>query len=289
MGLDDVVWAVAPSPQEETLTRGAPVVKLPHTPSRDLRGAWRLLGTAGSLLDDIEVDRVISTGALAAVPFMVRARLRGIPCHYFESLARVDGPSLTGRLLQWVPGVKLYTQYPAWADRRWRYAGSVLDEYRADKQPASATGIQSVVVTLGVETFGFRRLLERVVGTIPPGITVRYQTGHTDTSGLGIEGRDFVPADQLTDWMASADVVIAHSGVGSALTALSVGKCPVLVPRERAHNEHVDEHQFEIAAELEGRGLAETTTVERLGMGVLELAARKRVERVDAPVITLSE
>ena len=50
--------------------------------------------------------------------------------------------------------------------------------------------------------------------------------------------------------MREADVVVAHAGVGTALAALEVGKCPVLVPRRLAHGEHVDDHQVQIASEL---------------------------------------
>jgi UDP-N-acetylglucosamine--N-acetylmuramyl-(pentapeptide) pyrophosphoryl-undecaprenol N-acetylglucosamine transferase len=56
--------------------------------------------------------------------------------------------------------------------------------------------------------------------------------------------------------MRAADVVVAHAGIGSALAALEAGRCPVLVPRERAHREHVDDHQAQIAAALDARGLA---------------------------------
>jgi UDP-N-acetylglucosamine transferase subunit ALG13 len=65
-----------------------------------------------------------------------------------------------------------------------------------------------------------------------------------------------MPAAELEDAMREADVVVSHAGVGSALTALRCGKCPVLVPRSAALHEHVDDHQAQIAIELERRNLA---------------------------------
>ena len=62
-----------------------------------------------------------------------------------------------------------------------------------------------------------------------------WQTGDTDTSALGIDGYHAIPERELTQAMQEADVVVAHAGVGTALAALEVGKCPVLVPRRLAH------------------------------------------------------
>ena len=76
------------------------------------------------------------------------------------------------------------------------------------------------------------------------------------SGGLPIDGRGLVTNRELGDAIAAADVVISHSGVGSALTALRCGKRPILVPREAAHGEHVDDHQRQVAIELSSRDLA---------------------------------
>ena len=49
-----------------------------------------------------------------------------------------------------------------------------------------------------------------------------------------------------------ADLVIAHAGIGSALTAFDAGLCPVLLPHSAARGEHVDDHQQLIADDLGG-------------------------------------
>jgi UDP-N-acetylglucosamine transferase subunit ALG13 len=91
-----------------------------------------------------------------------------------------------------------------------------------------------------------------------------WQTGVTDLSGLSIEASPIVPAAQVREAMAEADLVIAHAGVGSALTALDQGRVPVLLPRLRKYGEMVDDHQLMIAAELESRGLAVSRAPEDL-------------------------
>jgi UDP-N-acetylglucosamine transferase subunit ALG13 len=77
--------------------------------------------------------------------------------------------------------------------------------------------------------------------------------------------------------MREADVVVAHAGVGTALAAFEVGKCPLLVPRRLALGEHVDDHQTEVAGELGGRGLALTIDADDLDYADLLAAAERTV------------
>jgi UDP-N-acetylglucosamine transferase subunit ALG13 len=126
-------------------------------------------------------------------------------------------------------------------------------------------------VTLGtLPGWEFRRLVDACQRVIPANSEVLWQTGATDVTGLGIEARESISATELEQATASADVVISHAGVGSALTALRCGKRPILVPRQAAFGEHVDDHQRQIAAELEGRGLALVRTPDTLTSADLE-------------------
>src|SRR4029078_6929114 len=141
---------------------------------------------------------------------------------------------------------------------RWNYRGSVFDSFTAEGQGDEAPEtLARVVVTLGrYRGCGFLRLVERLLEVLPPDAEVLWQTGDTDASGLGIDGHYAIPERELIDAMREADVVVAHAGVGTALAALEVGKCPVLVPRRLAHGEHVDDHQTQIAEALARRGRA---------------------------------
>ncbi len=127
----------------------------------------------------------------------------GRPCHFIESAARSDGPSLTASIAARVPGTFLYTQYPAWEDQRWRYVGSVFDGFGVEAHNTTAVGSGSgrplrVVVTLGtMPGRDFRRLVEYCVTALPSEAEVLWQTGSTDASGLGIVGHDSIPASEL--------------------------------------------------------------------------------------------
>lgn len=58
--------------------------------------------------------------------------------------------------------------------------------------------------------------------------------------------RDLSPAD-FEECARSADVLVAHSGMGSILTALELAKPLVLLPREARYGEHRNDHQIATA------------------------------------------
>lgn len=284
-----VTWVTFDTPQSRSLLAGEDVVFARYTAPRDVRGVAANFSLARRLISRGGYHRVVSTGAAVALSFLPIARALGVDAHYIESATRTRGPSLTGGLLARMPGIHLYSQHANWAHGRWGYAGSVFDGFAAHRS-AHRAAVSSVVVTLGtMRTYGFRRLLERLARILPPGVTGLWQTGCTDVRGidlgnLDVEVRAAVPAQELSAAMRAADVVVSHAGTGSALAAIEVGKCPVLVPRSPEMDEHVDDHQFHTAEMLSARGLAvSASNPEELTCGHLELAAGTRVDRVTAP------
>ena len=220
-----------------------------------MQGTLRDYLHARRMLAGGRFTRLVSTGASVAVSFFAPAVAAGVPCTYIESATRTDGPSLTGRLLTLLPGVRLYTQYPSWAEGRWRYGGSVFDAYTAHRSP-SPPAVRRVVVALGTHPrYAFPRLLDRLVRILPPSAEVLWQVGRSGSGTMPPGATRQMPFDALQQAMREADVVITHAGVGSALTALAAGRCPIYVPRRRQFAEHVDDHQVQIARELHTRGL----------------------------------
>lgn len=265
----DCVWATFDSPQSRSLLDGQEVIHVPPATTRDAVGALRGLLAARRVLRGGRFSRVISTGASVAMSFFVPAARHGLDCHYIESATRTEGPSLTGRLVARVPRTRLYTQYPGWADTRWRYGGTVFDGYQAVRR-ARPRPVSRVVVALGTHgRFGFPRLLARLVEVLPPEAEVLWQVGSTRIPRMPAGARAQVPYAEMQQAMREADVVVTHAGVGSALAALRTGHRAVYVPRRRRYAEHVDDHQVELAQQLDRRGLvlareADAVTVEDL-------------------------
>jgi UDP-N-acetylglucosamine transferase subunit ALG13 len=286
-GVDDVVWITHDSEQSRSLLDGEEAVYVPYTGPRQAAAAARNAASARGVLKSRGVTAVISNGAAVALSYMVPARAMRLPCVYIECAARSLGPSLTARLLRFVPGVRFYTQYPQLESGRWRFTGSVLDGFAAVERGAPERPLKVVVTVGSLGMFGFRRLIARLIEVLPSDAEVLWQTGASAVSDLPIEARAFVPEQELRDAMEAADVVISHAGIGSALMALDSEKLPVLVPRLERHGEHVDDHQRQIAAELERRGLAIDREVEDLDGDVLHRASAARVISTPADPIAL--
>lgn len=279
----DVAWATPDTPQSRSLLRGERMVPIPWSHPRDVRGTVATARHALSILTRGGWSAVVSTGALPAVPFIALARALGIPCHFIESAARVDRPSMSARILERIPGVHRYGQYPTWTETRvdWHFRGSVFDGFVA--VPGSGSPVRRVVVTVGSSRYGFRRLVDAVRRVVPPEAEILWQTGSTEVRDLHIRGQVALPANELAAEMARADLVIAHAGVGSALMALRAGKCPILVPRRHGCGEHVDDHQQEVAANLAASGLAIAVEPGSLAEEHLRRAAGIAVRVSDTP------
>jgi UDP-N-acetylglucosamine--N-acetylmuramyl-(pentapeptide) pyrophosphoryl-undecaprenol N-acetylglucosamine transferase len=272
-GIEDVRWVTFDSPQSRSLLQGQDPIFVRETGPRQVGAAAINAAKAARLLREHDISAVVSTGAAVALSFMVPARKLGLPCVYIESAARIRGPSLTAKLLRFVPGVRLYTQYAALQTRRWHFAGSVFDGYRTGPGPAPADALKVVVMLGSLQGFQFRRLVDRLVDVLPPSAQVTWQTGATDVGDLSIAALAFMPESELRGRVEAADVVVSHAGIGSALMAFDSGRLPVLVPRLRRHGEHVDDHQEEVADELARRGLAISTSAESLSLDHLQTAA----------------
>ena len=284
--LGPVTWLTYDSGLSRDLLRGVGrdhdrVVYAPYAAPRDLVNLSRDAAVGRRVLRD-GYDLAISTGAGIAVAVLPLARAMGVRSCFVESATRTSGPSLSGRILSRVPGIELYTQNPGYPGG-WRHVGSVHDEF--DRGPdRDVSQLRRVVVTLGtIRPYGFRRLVERLVRLLPREAEVVWQTGATDVDGLGIDGHERIPAPELDAAIRDADVVIAHAGTGTALTAFELGRSPILVPRRRSFGEHVDDHQVVTARMLAGRGLAVYAEVEELSTACLLEGARRTVVRRSRP------
>jgi UDP-N-acetylglucosamine--N-acetylmuramyl-(pentapeptide) pyrophosphoryl-undecaprenol N-acetylglucosamine transferase len=278
-GVDaDFLWVTWDAPQSRSLLADRDVVWVRHTPPRSPLAVGSNIDFAIQLWSRKDHTALVTTGSQIVLPFLAVGRARGRSCHFIESAARSNGPSLTGQISSYLPGMCLYSQYPGWADRRWRCVGSVFDGFQVEPLDHPLPPRARVVVTLGtMPGWEFRRLVEACIRVIPADSDVLWQTGATDVSGLPIAGKEALPSAELENAIARADVVISHAGVGSALSALRLGKLPILVPREAARKEHVDDHQQEIATELGDRGLALIRTPESLVTADLGNAAGMKI------------
>jgi len=197
---DDVrVWATQDHPQSRSLLAGENVVYVPDVGLRDVPGVIRNLPVAHRLLREYRFTRVVSTGSGTALGFLPYLAVRGVSAHYVECATRLDGPSVTGNMMRFMPGVHLYTQWQRWAHGRWHYGGCVLDGFTSG--PVAPPGvIRRAVVTVGtMPDFAFRSLFDALAPLLRPGGALEVAQG--------------APVETL--WQSGVTVVVSSGNLGA--------------------------------------------------------------------------
>lgn len=281
---DDVTWITHDTAQSSSLLGDEQVVWVDYIRERDLVGVLRTVPVAWRVLRRARPELVVSTGSAIALAVLPAARALGARVCFIESAAMRVGHTRTGRILSRVPGIETFSQSVSTSGGRWRHIGSVFDGFTSERS-VERVAPERVVVTVGTsQEFGFRNLLERVADIVPDGVDVLWQTGVTDLDGLGIDARPWVPEAELRNAMINADVVIAHAGGGTALSALMCERRPILVPRRANAGEFNDDHQEELTTELVAAGLAQRGSCETLTWEDVVEAARWSVSRSDLAI-----
>jgi UDP-N-acetylglucosamine transferase subunit ALG13 len=267
------------TPQSRSLLASRPHLFVPYVPPRDLLGTAR---TAHMLtqVSNFAPGFVLSTGASVAISAWWAARRARADFYYIESFARLDGPSLTGKLLAHLPRARRFTQHPQWSRSGWEPCRDVLGAF-APRLASGADRVSrhplKVFVTLGtIRPYRFDRLVDRVLEATGPDDELTWQLGSTQRDDLPGTVRQEIGAEAFDEAIHSADVVVAQAGVGTLLRCLELGVTPVAVPRLAWHNEHVDDHQVQIARLLRRRDLALAADASALARADLYRAAAAR-------------
>jgi UDP-N-acetylglucosamine transferase subunit ALG13 len=91
-----------------------------------------------------------------------------------------------------------------------------------------------------------------------------------------IDFQRFFSANELNEKMAAAEVIVSHAGMGSILTAMTLGKPIAIVPRYAKLGEHRNDHQLATAKRFEGNDFVEVVYDEsKLGEAIAALRGRQ--------------
>lgn len=268
------MWVTFDTPQAQSMLAGHNVHFISPVGTRDVLGTLRTLLTAYRILRSGSFDYVVSTGAAVAVSFLPVASAMGVRALYVESLARTHAASTTGRILGLFPAVRTYTQYERWANDRWKFAGSVLDNWEV-RSRGGGTPVKNVLISLGtIQPYRFDRAVDAMKAMLPDDCSVTWQLGATSRHDLRGAAHRELPWVEMGQLIREADVFVCHAGVGSVLQALDNGAVPVLAVRSAHYGEHVDDHQEHFAREILSRGLGRALELSGSGNGVLDEVAQ---------------
>lgn len=95
----DRVWVVPDAPEVRGALTGESLRFAAFPTNRNLANLARNAAHAPGLWASLRPDVVVSAGAGVAVPYLLAARLLGIPTVYLEGPDRLTHPSLTARLV----------------------------------------------------------------------------------------------------------------------------------------------------------------------------------------------
>ncbi len=113
-----------------------------------------------------------------------------------------------------------------------------------------------IFVTVGTHEQPFDRLLKCIDKMIEDGLIkeeVIVQKGYTDYEMKNCKSEKLIPYEEMQDNISRARIVVTHGGPASFLDSLRYGKIPIVVPRQKEYNEHVNNHQLDFAKEVENR------------------------------------
>ena len=125
-----------------------------------------------------------------------------------------------------------------------------------------------IFAVLGTHTQPFPRALD-LLRDLTESEAVTVQVGYTrPLEHPNLTCHEYLDFSEVERLMHEASAVVCHAGVGTILTAVHAGHQPVVIPRLREFHEHVDDHQLQLAIELERRG---TTLCYRRGDSLADL------------------
>lgn len=107
-----------------------------------------------------------------------------------------------------------------------------------------------ILIVLGTQKFQLNRLLEKMDELVANGTIkdeVYAQVGYSDYIPQHYDHTRFVDKELFEKKISECDILLAHSGVGTIISGLSHHKPVIVFPRLSKYNEHVDDHQLEIA------------------------------------------
>ena len=115
--------------------------------------------------------------------------------------------------------------------------------------------MKKIFLTVGNDFHSFHRLVESADKIAKKGsFNFTTQYGCSDYIPKYIkEAYNFLNREQFYKIFESSDLIISHAGIGTTIDTIRYKKKMILIPRQAKFKEHFNDHQLEIAKEIENR------------------------------------
>lgn len=129
-----------------------------------------------------------------------------------------------------------------------------------------------IFVTVGMHHQGFDRLIkamDELAGIAEEPVVM--QIGSAKYEPVHAEWFRFAPQKQVDELCGAARVIVGHAGAGTILSAFHHNRPVVIVPRRFPYQEHVDDHQLDLAHALSSQNkviLVDEPTAQALQEGI---------------------
>lgn len=118
-----------------------------------------------------------------------------------------------------------------------------------------------IFVTVGMHHQGFDRLIQKmdeIAGKHDEKVIM--QIGSASYAPVHAHFFSYLPDEQLMGYYQDARVIVAHAGAGTILTALTLNKPVIVVPRLKKYNENGNDQQTELAEAISHSKLGRVVT-----------------------------
>lgn len=113
-----------------------------------------------------------------------------------------------------------------------------------------------IFVTVGTHEQPFNRLIQKIDELKRDGVIneeVIMQTGFSTYEPKYCTSYKLIPFNKMNEYVEQARIVITHGGPASFIMPLQIGKTPIVVPRQKKYDEHVNDHQADFSKAVEER------------------------------------
>lgn len=110
-----------------------------------------------------------------------------------------------------------------------------------------------IFVNVGTHEQSFERLVKKIDELKRDKIIdedVIIQKGYTDYEPQYCESHKLICYDDMKKYLEEARIIITHGGPASFIAPLTIGKIPIVVPRQKDFNEHVNNHQKDFVEQV---------------------------------------